>query len=108
MSAELLEALNDLGREKGIEPEVILDAVEAALISAYKKNFGSMQNVRVSIDKVTGEFHVYACTDVVEEVTNDRTEISVADAQKRNPAYQAGDVIETEVTPRDFGRIHLV
>ncbi|MBR6755628.1 MAG: transcription termination/antitermination protein NusA [Peptococcaceae bacterium] len=105
MSAELLEALNDLGREKGIEPEVILDAVEAALISAYKKNFGSMQNVRVSIDKVTGEFHVYACTDVVEEVTNDRTEISVADAQKRNPAYQAGDVIETEVTPRDFGRI---
>ena len=105
MSAELLEALNDLGKEKGIEPEVILDAVEAALISAYKKNFGSMQNVRVSIDKVTGEFHVYACTDVVEEVTNDRTEISVAEAQKRNPAYQAGDVIETEVTPRDFGRI---
>lgn len=105
MSAELLEALNDLGREKGIEPEIILDAVEAALISAYKKNFGSMQNVRVSIDKVTGEFHVYACTDVVEEVLNERTEISVAEAQKKNPKYQAGDVIETEVTPRDFGRI---
>ena len=59
MSTELLQALHDLGKEKGIEPEIILEAVEAALISAYKKNFGSAQNVQVNIDSVTGEFHIY-------------------------------------------------
>lgn len=105
MSTELMQALHDLGKEKGIEPEVILEAVEAALISAYKKNFGSAQNVQVNIDEVTGEFHVYTCYDVVEEVVNDKTEISLADAQKRNPNYQIGEVIMEEVTPRNFGRI---
>ena len=72
MSTELLQALSDLGKEKGIEPEVILEAVEAALISAYKKNFGSAQNVQVVIDQVTGDFHVYTCYDVVEEVNNEK------------------------------------
>lgn len=55
MNAELLSALKDLGREKGIDEEVILEAIEAALISAYKKNFGSLQNVRVSVDRETGD-----------------------------------------------------
>ncbi len=105
MSTELMQALNDLGKEKGIEPEVILEAVEAALISAYKKNFGSVQNVQVNIDEVTGEFHVYTCYDVVEEVVNEKTEISLEDAQKRNPNYQIGEVVMEEVTPRNFGRI---
>lgn len=105
MSTELMQALTDLGKEKGIEPEVILEAVEAALISAYKKNFGSVQNVQVTIDKVTGEFHVYTVYDVVEEVTNDKTEISLVDALKRNPSYEIGDVVTEEVTPRNFGRI---
>ena len=71
MSTELMQALHDLGKEKGIEPEVILEAVEAALISAYKKNFGSAQNDQVYIDEVTGEFHVFTCYDVVDEVLND-------------------------------------
>lgn len=105
MSTELLQALHDLGKEKGIEPEVIMEAVEAALISAYKKNFGSVQNVQVAADKVTGDFHVYTCYDVVEEVTNDKTEISLTDARKRNPSYQVGDIVTEEVTPRNFGRI---
>ena len=105
MSTELLQALNDLGKEKGIEPAVILEAVEAALISAYKKNFGSAQNVQVTIDSVTGDFHVYTCYDVVEEVNNEKTEISLADAQKQNPSYEVGDVVTEEVTPRNFGRI---
>lgn len=105
MSTELMQALHDLGKEKGIEPEVILEAVEAALISAYKKNFGSAQNVQVNIDEVTGEFHVYTCYDVVEEVVNDKTEIALVDAQKRNPNYQIGEVVMEEVTPRNFGRI---
>ena len=93
MSTELLQALSDLGKEKGIEPEVILEAVEAALISAYKKNFGSAQNVQVVIDQVTGDFHVYTCYDVVEEVNNEKTEISLEDAQKQNPNYQVGDIV---------------
>lgn len=105
MSTELMQALHDLGKEKGIEPEVILEAVEAALISAYKKNFGAMQNVQVNIDEVTGEFHVFTCYDVVEEVLNDKTEISLEDAQKLNPNYQVGEVVMEEVTPRNFGRI---
>ena len=105
MSTELMQALHDLGKEKGIEPEVILEAVEAALISAYKKNFGSVQNVQVNIDEVTGEFHVFTCYDVVEEVLNDKTEISLEDAQKLNPNYQVGEVVMEEVTPRNFGRI---
>lgn len=105
MSTELMQALHDLGKEKGIEPEVILEAVEAALISAYKKNFGSAQNVQVNIDEVTGEFHVFTCYDVVEEVLNDKTEISLEEAQKLNPNYQVGEVVMEEVTPRNFGRI---
>ena len=105
MSTELMQALHDLGKEKGIEPEVILEAVEAALISAYKKNFGSVQNVQVNIDEVTGEFHVFTCYDVVEEVLNDKTEISLEDAQKLNPNYQVGEVVMEEVPPRNFGRI---
>lgn len=105
MSAELLQALHDLGKEKGIETEVILEAIEAALISAYKKNFGSLQNVRVSIDEVTGDFHVYSRLSVVEEVTNERAEISLEQARSLSPNYELGDVVEEEVTPRDFGRI---
>ena len=86
MSNELLQALHDLGKEKGIAPEVIMEAVEAALISAYKKNFGSTQNVQVSVDQVTGDFHVYTIYNVVEVVENDKTEISLEDAQKLLPS----------------------
>lgn len=105
MSTELLQALSDLGKEKGIEPDIVLEAVEAALISAYKKNFGSVQNVQVIVDKVTGDFHVYTCYDVVEDVTNDKTEISLTNARQKKPSYQIGDIVTEEVTPRNFGRI---
>lgn len=105
MNAEFLSALKDLGREKGIDEEIILEAIEAALISAYKKNFGSLQNVRVTVDRESGEFKVFARKEVVEEVFNDRSEISLDDAKKIHPNYVLGDIIETEVIPKDFGRI---
>ena len=105
MSTELLQALSDLGKEKGIEPEIILEAVEAALISAYKKNFGSTQNVQVVLNRETGDFHVYTCYNVVEEVQDDKTEIALADARQMKPSYEIGDVVREEVTPRNFGRI---
>ena len=105
MNADFVKAIALLAKEKGISPDVLYSAVEEALITAYKKNYGSAQNVRVSMHKETGEIHVYARKNIVEEVTDPTTEISLADAQKLNAHYQAGDILETEVTPKNFGRI---
>lgn len=105
MNAEFMQAFEQLAKEKGIAPEVVFDAVEAALISAYKRNFGSAQNVRVSLDRVTGEIHVYARKVVLEEIEDSRLEISLADARKLDVRYEIDDVVEMEVTPKDFGRI---
>ncbi|WP_019553149.1 transcription termination factor NusA [Propionispira raffinosivorans] len=100
-----MEAFKQLGKEKGIAPEILFDAIEAALISAYKRNFSSAQNVRVSLDRVTGEFHVYARKTIIEIVENDIVEMSLAQARQINPGYEIDDIIEIEVTPADFGRI---
>lgn len=100
-----LEALKELAREKGVEEEVLFDAIEAALISAYKRNFGSAQNVRVVLDRTTGAYHVYAIKTVVETVEDDVQEISVAQARTIRPDYEVDDVLEIEVTPANFGRI---
>lgn len=105
MNMEFIEALEDLEKEKGIAMEVLLEAIEAALISAYKRNFGSLQNVRVQIERTTGEVKVYARKTVVEEVLDPRADISVEDARKIDPRYDLEDIVEIEVTPRDFGRI---
>ncbi len=105
MNAEFMQAFEQLGREKGIAPEVLFDAIEAALISAYKRNFSSAQNVRVALDRETGEIHVYARKSVVEEVTDPRLEISLAEAKEIDPRYILEDVVELEVTPKNFGRI---
>lgn len=105
MNIEFIEALEELEKQKGIAMDVLIDALEAALISAYKRNFGSLQNVRVSIDRTSGEIKVYARKTVVEQVDDDRTDISIEDARQKDPRYELGDIVEIEVTPRDFGRI---
>ena len=105
MSTELLAAFEQLARERGIAAEVLFEAVEAALISAYKRNFGTAQNVRVAMDRDTGEIHVYSRKDVVEIVSDPKQEISLIDAKAIDIAFQPGDVVEQEVTPKDFGRI---
>ena len=105
MNADFVKAVAQLGEEKGISPDVLYGAVEEALITAYKKNFGSSQNVRVTLDKVTGEIHVYARKTVVEQEENSAQEISLENAMKLNKRYQLGDVLEEEVTPKNFGRI---
>ncbi|MFY0759005.1 transcription termination factor NusA [Metabacillus dongyingensis] len=105
MSNELLDALTILEKEKGISKEVIIEAIEAALISAYKRNFNQAQNVRVDLNRETGTMRVFARKDVVDEVYDPRLEVSVAEAQSVNPSYQVNDVLEMEVTPKDFGRI---
>jgi len=102
---EFLTTLRELGKEKGIEEEVLFEAIEAALISAYKRNFGSAQNVRVTLSRETGHYHVYAIKTVVEDPEDEITEISLAQARTIKPDYEVGDVIEIEVTPANFGRI---
>jgi transcription termination/antitermination protein NusA len=105
MSSELLDALTILEKEKGISKEIIIEAIEAALISAYKRNFNQAQNVRVDLNRDTGTMKVYARKDVVDEVYDPRLEISISEARGINPNYVLNDVIEMEVTPKDFGRI---
>ncbi len=100
-----LDALRALAKEKGVDEDFLFDAIEAALISAYKRNFGSAQNVRVVLDRHTGAYHVYAIKTVVDEVFDDVQEISLAQARTINEDYEEGDTIEIEVTPANFGRI---
>lgn len=105
MNAEFMQAFEQLGKEKGIAPEILFDAIEAALISAYKRNFSAAQNVRVSLDRVTGDIHVYARKNIVEVVENEIVEMDLAEAKKINSDYEVDDIIEIEVTPKNFGRI---
>lgn len=105
MKSELLEALEQIEKEKGISKETLLEAIEAALITAYKKNFGSAQNVKITIDRENGNVHVYSRKQVVENVENELFEISLEEAKKIDPNYEISDIIEKEVTPKNFGRI---
>ncbi|MBM7572062.1 transcription termination factor NusA [Aquibacillus albus] len=105
MSSELFDAIQYLEKEKGINKDVLMEALEAALISAYKKNFKSATNVRVDLNEETGSMHVFARKEVVEEVEDKQQQISLEEATQVSPTYEIGDVIEIEVTPKDFGRI---
>jgi N utilization substance protein A len=105
VNQEFLEALAQLEKERGIKKEVLLEALEAALVSAYKKNFSSAQNVRVQIDRSTGEVKVFARKVVVDKVEDPRLEVSLAEAKEIDPRYEIEDIVEFEVTPREFGRI---
>ncbi len=105
MSSDLLDALTALEKQKGISRDVLLEAIEAALVTAYKRNFNQAQNVRVDLNSDIGSMKVYARKDVVEEVEDERLQISLEDAHLINAAYEIGDVVEEEVTPKDFGRI---
>ncbi|GGF97096.1 transcription termination factor NusA [Paenibacillus aceti] len=105
MSMDFIEALNDLEREKGISKDILFEAIEAALISSYKRNFNTAQNVRVDMNRHTGSIKVFARKLIVEEVLDPRTEISLHSAREMNPNFQLDDIAEIEVTPRDFGRI---
>ena len=105
MNLEFLEALEDLEREKHMSKDVLLDAIETALVSAYKKNYGTSQNVRVDIDRETGDISVFMRRDIVENVEDPFSQATLEEAQEIDPEYEIGDVIEYLVTPQDFGRI---
>ena len=105
MKIHFLDALHDLEKEKGINKEILLEAIEAALITGYKKNFNQASNVRISLDRDNGVVKVFARKTIVEEVTDTNTQMSLDAARDINPVYQEEDIIEVEVTPKDFGRI---
>ena len=102
---EFINALNQIEKEKGIDKEVIFEAIETSLVSACKKNFGTSQNIKVVINRETGDVACYAQKEVVEEVEDDMLQISLEDARNINPYFIIGDIIDIEVTPKNFGRI---
>lgn len=105
MNAEFLAVIEFWEREKGIQKEVLIAAVEEALLSAAKKAVGPARNLRCSIDPKSGDIRAFAKLVVVERVSSKHDEISVPDARKLNPNAQLGDEVEVEVTPTNFGRI---
>ncbi len=102
---ELILALEELEKEKGIKKEELLESIRTALITAYKRNFDALENVDVKMDEKTGATYVYAIKEVMERANDDALEISLEDARKINKDLQIGDSIEVEIVPRDFGRI---
>lgn len=105
MSKEMLNALDTLEQEKGIAKEIVIEALEAALVSAYKKNYGQAQNVEVEFDMKKGDILVYAVKEVVDVVFDSRLEVSLEEALDINSAYELGDSIRFKTVPKDFGRI---
>lgn len=105
MNSEFIDALEILEKERGINKDILIEAVENALISAYKRNYMNATNVRVEIDRETGVVKVYSRKQVVKEVADNQEEILLEDALQINKAYEEGDIVEQEVTPKTFGRI---
>ena len=105
MSNDFMNAIDALIKEKGLTKEIVMEAIESALVAAYKKNYGTAQNVRVVFDGDMEGIEVLMRKDVVEEVEDDFTQISLEEALQIDPRYQVGDVVEYEVTPENFGRI---
>ena len=105
-TTELIQAMDELEKENGIKKELLMESIESALVIAYKKNFEcNDENVKVVLDKNDGQMHVYQVKDVVEEVNDNKKEISLADAQKINSNYNVGDKVNFELMPKEFGRI---
>ena len=104
MNKEFFEALEELSIEKGISKAYLLDAIESALLTAYKKNFNSQENVKIVIDEEKASIKVYSLKEVVEEVFDPAIEICITNVKGRKKP-QLGDIVEVEITPKDFGRI---
>ena len=103
--SELMLALEQIEKEKGISKEVIVEAIEKSLLDACKKDFGKSDNVTVNMDRETGDIEVFAAKTVVEEVVDHATEISLEKALMVSSKHQVGDIMNVEITPKNFGRI---
>jgi len=105
MKSEFEIAITQLSSDRNLSPEIILDAIQAALVSAYKRNYGSNQNVSVTLDPRTGQARVFVKKTVVGAVQDERTEISPAEARTYKADAQLGELLDIEIKPRNFGRI---
>ncbi len=104
-SKELIMAIEELEKERGINKDYLLESLEAALVTAYKRNFDSAENVKVTMDAETGDIKVFSLKEVVEEVEDDMLQISLEEAKKQDKKVNLGDMMQLEIIPRDFGRI---
>ena len=105
-SKEMLLAMEDLEKENGMEPGSLMEAIETALITAYKRDFDSTaDNAKVVVDKETGDYHVFVEKEVVKEVEDANVQISLEDAKKINKSLEIGDTAQIEIMPKNFGRI---
>jgi N utilization substance protein A len=105
MKSDFMLAINQLCSERKLSRDVVLEAVEAALISAYKRNFGSATNIEAQVEPNTGDVRVFAIKEVVEVVQDQKTEISLDEVRDFDPSAELGGTVMIESTPRDFGRI---
>ncbi len=102
---ELIGAMEELEKERGIKKSYLIESLEAALVTAYKKNFDSVDNVKVTINEVTGDIHIYAVMEVTKVSEDPLLEIGLKDAKKINPDVEIGETVDVEIKPKDFGRI---
>lgn len=102
---ELIEALNQIAKEKEISKDILLEALESSLLTACKNHYGKADNIKVDINRETGVVSVYAEKEVVEEVEDSLLQISETEAKVKFPKSQLGDVVHVEITPKNFGRI---
>ena len=102
---ELIIALAQIEKEKGISKEILIEAMENSLVAACKNHFGKADNIKVDINRTTGNVKVHAEKEVVEEVEDEVTQISLVSARELDPKVDIGDVVNIEVTPKNFGRI---
>ncbi len=105
MSEDFLMLLDEFEKEKGISRDVLIEALEVALVSAYKRNYGANHVVRVEINRQNGGMNVFLQKTVVAVVEDDLTQISLKEAKRINPIYEIGDILEEETVPQTFGRI---
>lgn len=105
MNNDFMLALDELCKEKNLDKETILDALQKALIKSYQKNYDNEENVDVIIDEDTGQIEVFALKEVVDEVDDTITEISLKDALEENSSYHLGDIARIKLTPKNFGRV---
>jgi len=107
MNSEFINALNQISKDKGIDKEILFEAIESSLVTACRKDFTASQNVRAEIDRTNGVVKVYAQKEIVEDddLQRETAHFRLSKAKDINPIYAIGDMIEVEVTPKDFGRI---
>lgn len=105
MNKELIEALNVLEKENNISKDILLEAIENSLLTACKNHFGKADNVKVTINRETGDFSVYAEKEVVENVEDPMLQISLAEAKMMNGRYDLGDIVHVQINSKEFGRI---